>query len=457
MNFVKFLTLLLLILQIINVKTNRKLTEASTTITLTSTTETSEITFSEGQLLIWPENCILNAGTKSDRNFISIDNSETTTVNISVNKTDSGSETGTCRFHYVNYIQSNKISLVDTGTFKFETYENINLEFDASNYTNPAYYLSINKLGSGSLTFNLQSNGNQENIIITDSDPYKVIYINRKNLFQTCVDKEPYNCLISINVTGKDIPFTILIRNAHDNNIATYLKANEMILGVTESFNPLYFFTEIPKGSEGEIFVNYKRGGMIVYSNIIEKTNNGIVSDGTSNDFDYYNKKITFDSSSCENENGCEIFIGLFVNDYQLDDPDEFSIFLKYTDSNKKSVNILPNEYIFGTFSPTSGSDSYNINIPTQISKLNFIFENDYCDLSIKNNNSENVEYNCNREFCEISTNILQNDILTFTITPKLDLSSFYSLKVTIPDNLSTQKITSQLKKLHQKEQNIVI
>ena len=114
----------------------------------------------------------------------------------------------------------------------------------------------------------------------------------------------------------------------------------------------------------------------------------------------------------------------LFVNDYQLDDPDEFSIFLKYTDSNKKSVNILPNEYIFGTLSSKSESDSYNINIPTQISKLNFIFENDYCDLSIKNNNSENVEYNCNREFCEISTNILQNDILTFTITPKLD---FYS------------------------------
>ena len=146
MNFVKFLTLLLLILQIINVKTNRKLTEASTTITLTSTTETSVITFSEGQLLIWPENCILNAGIKSDRNFISIDNSETTTVNILVNKTDSGSETGTCRFHYVNYIQSNKISLVDTGTFKFETYENINLEFDASNYTNPSYYILFNKL-----------------------------------------------------------------------------------------------------------------------------------------------------------------------------------------------------------------------------------------------------------------------------------------------------------------------
>ena len=237
MNFVKFLTLLVLILQIINVKTNRQLTEVSNTITLKSINETSQITFSTGKLLIWPENCILNAFNDSktiniyDRNLISIDSSQTTSVNVSIDNTDSG-ETGTCRFHYVNYIQSNPILLVDTGTFKFETYgQNLNLEFDASNNTNPAYYLSINKLGSGDLNFNIQSDANIETFIITDSDPFKVFYINRKNLFKTCVEKEPYNCKILINVIGTNIPFTILIRNAHDNSIATYLKPNEMILG----------------------------------------------------------------------------------------------------------------------------------------------------------------------------------------------------------------------------------
>ena len=168
MNFVKFLTLLLLIIQIINVKTNRKLIEASTTITLTNINYTSQITFSTGKLLIWPENCILTAGGKSDRNVISIDNSETTSVQISINKTDSG-KTGTCRFHYMNYIQSDKISLVDTGTFKFKEYENnLSLEFDASDNTNPAYYLSINKLDSGSLNFNIQSDENKETFTITD-------------------------------------------------------------------------------------------------------------------------------------------------------------------------------------------------------------------------------------------------------------------------------------------------
>ena len=98
-----------------------------------------------------------------------------------------------------------------------------------------------------------------------------------------------------------------------------------MILGVVEAFNPLYFFIEIPKGSKGEVFINYKRGGMIDYSSIVPKGNNGIVPNGILNTFDYYLKKISFDSSSCDNDdnnNNCEIFIGLFVNDYQLDDSD---------------------------------------------------------------------------------------------------------------------------------------
>ena len=39
--------------------------------------------------------------------------------------------------------------------------------------------------------------------------PFKVFYINRKNLFKTCVDKEPNNCKIFINVNGNNIHFTI--------------------------------------------------------------------------------------------------------------------------------------------------------------------------------------------------------------------------------------------------------
>ncbi len=39
--------------------------------------------------------------------------------------------------------------------------------------------------------------------------PFKLIYINRKNLFKTCVDKEPNNCKIFININGNNIHFTV--------------------------------------------------------------------------------------------------------------------------------------------------------------------------------------------------------------------------------------------------------
>ena len=87
------------------------------------------------------------------------------------------------------------------------------------------------------------------------------------NLFKTCTKEEPYNCSINFKITG-NAEFNILIRNGNNNTLATYLKPNEMILGVAKSFNPLYFFTEIPYQSSGEIFINYKKGGKI--KNIIK-------------------------------------------------------------------------------------------------------------------------------------------------------------------------------------------
>ena len=33
-----------------------------------------------------------------------------------------------------------------------------------------------------------------------------------------------------------------------------------MFVGISESFNPLYFFTDIRSDSEGEVIINYKKG-----------------------------------------------------------------------------------------------------------------------------------------------------------------------------------------------------
>ncbi len=47
-----------------------------------------------------------------------------------------------------------------------------------------------------------------------------------------------------------------------------------MNLGIAEAFTPAFFYTEIPNGSEGEIFINYKRGGVIAIAKVEDKENN---------------------------------------------------------------------------------------------------------------------------------------------------------------------------------------
>ena len=448
MNPIKFLILLLLVLiQIKHINSNRKLSEANTTIILTSVSETPNITFSSGDLLIWPENCKLsvkngNNELGSNRDYILISTSNE--INISVDERDSNSTNGECRYHYVNLDSTNTIYLTDTGMFKFTQYSNLNLIFNIEGETNPIYYLYLNKLGKGDLKFNLQSYNYSQTFNIPDFDPNTLFYLNRNNSFKYCSNKESYICTINLKITGNNIPFNILIRNGNENNYATYLKPNEMILGVAESFNPLYFFTEIPVQSEGEIFINYKKGGKIVYSNIQNKGSKGLISKTSQTylgNFDYYNKKLTFNSSSCNNESGCELFIWIFVNDYEFDIADGFSIFLKYTDNNKKSVNILFNEFVYGTLINENENVLYNINITSSTSELNFIFENDNCLLTISNSENENIKYICYSEYCEISVTISENEILTFNINSQIK-NSFYSLKINYPS--LGQVITSE-------------
>ena len=311
---------------------NDNSSEETSTIKLTSVSETPNITFSNGNLLIWPENCKLSVKngeneSYNDRDYISISNSNSTALNvlISVNERDSGSE-GECRYHFVKYIQSNPIYLTDTGMFKFKDFTDLNLIFKIEKETNPIYYLYLNKLGTGNLTFDFQSRNDSQNFTISDSDPNRILVFNKMNLFKNCTKEEPYNCSINFKITG-NAEFNILIRNGNNNTLATYLKPNEMILGVAQSSKPLFFFTEISNGSSGEIFINYKKGGTIVYSKIVDKGSKGIINEINEIDlgnFDYYNKKLSFNSSSCNKVNGCELFIGIFVYDYQLDVPNDF-------------------------------------------------------------------------------------------------------------------------------------
>lgn len=130
-----------------------------------------------------------------------------------------------------------------------------------------------------------------------------------------------------------------------------------MILGMSESFSPLYFYTDIKPNSAGEIFINYKKGVSKVFAYINDRDKRNDISDRdnwgkyipNSRDLSYDNNTITFNTTNTSNcENGCELYIGVYIYDNEVNDADDFSLFFKYTDSNKLPVSILPNEFVFG-------------------------------------------------------------------------------------------------------------
>ena len=303
----------------------------------------------------------------------------------------------------------------------------------------------MNKLGSGDLKINL----NNEEITITDSNPYRGIYVNRDNLFKECSNEEPYECKLNIDVSGENIPFTLLIRDAQDNTIASYLPQNEMILGMSESFSPLYFYTDIKSGSAGDVFINYKKGVSKVFGYIKNRDKTNDKSDKAnwgkyipnSGDLTYKNNRITFTTSDTSNcENGCELYIGVYIYDNEVNDADDFSLFFKYTDSNKLPVSILPNEFVFGEL--TQGkTDTYNIIIQKEITNVDFILECDFCKVKINN-----VQYSGLDKLYKYESDSLKGKTLNIEISPDASLTypQFYSFKLIVPNDKNIRRITSE-------------
>ena len=78
------------------------------------------------------------------------------------------------------------------------------------------------------------------------------------------------------------------------------------------------------------------------------------------------------------------ILFGIYVGDYQIDEPGDFSFFLRFKESNDKSiVNIISNEYIYGTLN-SDESDSYRINIPYFSLSVNIYFNSEFCNYDIE-------------------------------------------------------------------------
>ena len=376
-------------------------------------------------LFIWPENCQLSTNNSNAINnikFIQIQLDNQTSLNLFIKIEKKYDNNPLCRFNYDYY--KNNLILKENVNYGFNAGDFI-FTFSSSENTNPVYYLYFNKNGTGNLNISISSEEEnvKKNITLTNNNPYKIFFINRENLFSKCADKEPYKCSLIIKISGNDIPFTLLIKNSHD-NIPTYFIPNEMIFGIGESFSPVFFYTEIPYKSEGEVFINYQKGGIIAIGKIVNKEkedSNGKIEQNNKSDleYDFYNKKFN-DSISCGNINGCFLYIGIYVSDFKVDGPSDFSFFFRFTDLvNKDAVNIFVNEFVFGNVN--SRNDIYNLIINKNIPSFNVIFDS---------------EYNTN-----------EDNILSLIISKKYNTvikSPFYSLKVFILESNNIQLIKSE-------------
>ena len=430
----------------------RKLDESTSNNRVNLTQNSQKITFQNinqpKYLMIWYEDCQLNAEynniiIKGENNYIQIPYSNSTEVTITTNYSNELE----CIFYYETY-NENGLTINESINYGFSVDKKLNLSFLVENNTNPSYLLYFNKIGNGDLTIDLNTKDKSEQIIIKDINPYKGIYLNRKNLFELCSDNEPYNCSFNINITGNNISFNLLIMNSHDDPTPSYFPSNKMILGVSESFHTLYFYTPVLK-QKGELFINYKRSNIKVYSKLVSE-NYDIASnwkDQINFSYDYLDRKLSFDASNCTNK--CRLYIGIYVNDYNVDDAGEFSFFLRYNDANKKSiVNLKPNEYVFGHLNKGE-FDSYQINITKNYMKLYIFFDSDFCEFKVVEDITDlEKEYDIKGNIYTISNiDISTFPYLTFNISTKYSSSSFYSFKIVLVENNKNliQQINSEI------------
>ena len=336
--------------------------------------------------------------------------------------------------------------------------ENINLLFDKHSQGK----LNITaSLYSETNDYEENTNKEEKSLILTDSNSFNILILNRTFLIKGCQDS---NCKIILTIESltkdKNISFDFEIIG--ENQTPYYIPDGEMFLDIIKVNKYQYYYCDIKTNSYGEIVFNFKQGSVSVIGRIIRKNetdenptfNNRIrlplITDLTERndvlEFDYYNQKIIFteeDTKDCD-KSGCQIFIGVLVDieDYQMNNLlVDYSLYMRY---DGQEVILKQDEYVFGSLSINeveNEMDYYQMNIIKNSNKIIIEFDSELCDIYVKKNGGKATKDNydfliqSNNSFYEIESQI--NDNFSFgvsNINLKGYFSSFYYFKVMIPD-----------------------
>lgn len=274
-----------------------------------------------------------------------------------------------------------------------------------------------------------------------------------------------------ISLDKFEINFQIGITS--NNLVPTYLKKGDMRLdGVISEKGPLgyfrenfpeyvYYYTDLPKNSNCEVVVDFKRGSGEAVASLYDKSNpNKSLPQKSSTGlipFDYYNKKFVItekDTETCEY--GCELIIGVFSStESNYFHFNEYSIFIRNTQENPTVVHLPVNEYAFGSLKKTEKEGEYNYyatNIFKDTDQIIIEFNSDLC-AGYVNINSDQLPTKENHDFVIQSKDalttikakdsfikegtFLDKKVIIGISTKTLDgkYNSFYSYRLMIPEN----------------------
>ncbi len=248
---------------------------------------------------------------------------------------------------------------------------------------------------------------NREIIEEIQFSKYKSFIIDKDKLGANCKTKSECNILIEI-YSKSDLKKEIKLYISIDPRTKTpsYLKKSTLRKDYINVGTTNYYMTEIAENEEGEILINFERGGGKMFGKIVKKTEyeinpdwNGRVNLPKENStnllkYDPFTKKIYyFKNNTNKCKSGCDLFLGVITKDTYQEEIEsmfysKYTLYLRDLNKNKNEeiIEIPVNEYIYGAIEKTIANnyyDYYKITIPHSTDKITFEFQTQICAMYI--------------------------------------------------------------------------
>ena len=222
------------------------------------------------------------------------------------------------------------------------------------------------------------------------------LYLNEE--IKYCVNGLNCNIEIILEVNQWiDEIFDYTLRVTGNRMVPLYIKENKMIKDVISSNYHHFFYTDVEENEEGNLYVNFIKGGGRVFARLVPKLfteykanwhNHLLLPYYFSNQDELIDINYPYNVVQIKKEKsqiciyGCELYIGV-QKSYSngVGELTEFSIYFRK--NNNKMMFILPNIYISGIIANTNDSQQFQIGLVNYNDKALYIMQSNYGEMYI--------------------------------------------------------------------------